>query len=61
MDTSIENSMNMVLSDGTVFKFKEFYSLLHYYDMTTTDDQNTAKANATITHHSLLSTVTQKK
>ena len=33
MDTSIEKYMNVILSDGTVFKFKECGSGLYYYDM----------------------------
>ena len=61
MDTSIEKAMHVILSDVTVFKFKEYGSGLYYYDMASTDDQNSAKTNATINPSSLLSTVTENK
>ena len=47
MDTLIEKAMNLILGDGTVFKFKEGVSRLYYYDMESTDEQNSAKTNAT--------------
>ena len=61
MYTSIEKYMNMILSDGTVFKFKEYRSGLYYYYMVSTDEQNSAKTNAAITPYYLLSTVTYNK
>ena len=54
MDTSIEKVINVVLSDGTVLKFKEYGLGLYYYDVASTDDHNSAK----IIPYSLLSTVT---
>ena len=61
METSIEKAMNVVLSDRTVFQFKGCVSGLYYYDMMNTDQQNSAKTNATITPFYLLSTVTNNK
>ena len=61
MDTSIEKAMNIILSDGKVFKFKECGSRLYYYDMVITYDQNSAKTNATINPYSLLSNATKNK
>ena len=43
MDTLIEKAMNLILSDGTLFKFKEYESGLYYYDMASTDEHNSAK------------------
>ena len=43
MDTSIEKYMNMIMSDGTVFKFKECGSGFYYYDMARTDENNSDK------------------
>ena len=53
--------MNVIMSDGIVFNFKECVSGLYYYDMTSTDEQNSAKINATIYPYSLLSTVTEAR
>ena len=61
MDTSIEKYMNMIMSDGTVFKFKECGSGLYYQYMAINDEQNNAKTNAKITPYSMLSTVTYNK
>ena len=61
MDTSIEKSMSVILSDGTVFKFNSCGSELYDYDMASTGDQNSSKTNATITPYSMLSTVTKNK
>ena len=61
MYISIEKAMNMILGDGTVFKFKECGSGLYYYDMGSTDVQDSAKNNAMITPYYLLSTVTKNK
>ena len=54
MDTSIENNTDVILSDGTVFKFKECGSGLYYNYVARTDEHNSAKSNATITSYSLL-------
>ena len=51
----------MIMSDGIVFNFKECVSGLYYYDMTSTDEHNSAKINATIYPYSLLSTVTEAR
>ena len=48
----------MILSDETFFKLLECGSGLYYYDMTSTDDQNIDKTNATVSPYSLSSTVT---
>ena len=48
MDTSIEKTMNIILSDGTVFKSNKCGLGSYYYDMESTNDQNSAKTNATI-------------
>ena len=61
MNKSIEKSMNVILSDGTVFKFKEYILGLYYHNMESSYDQNSAKTNATIPPYSLLSTLTQNK
>ena len=61
MDTSIEKAMNVIMRDVTLFKFKECGSGLYYYVMVSTDEQNNAKTNTTITPYSLLSTVTENK
>ena len=51
----------MILSDGTVFKFKKGGSGLYYYDMAGTGEHISAKTNATITLYSMLLTVTKNK
>ena len=61
MYTSIEKSMNVILRDGTVLKFKGCGLGLYYYVMTSTDVQEIAKNNATITPYSLLAAVTENK
>ena len=61
MDKSIEKAENVILSDGTVFNFKECGLGLYYYDMISTDEQNSAETNTTIPPSSLLSTVTENK
>ena len=49
MYKSIEKAMNVILRDGTVLKFKECGLGLYYYDMASTDVQDSAKTNTTIT------------
>ena len=61
IDTLIENTMNMILSDGTVFKFEGCGLGLYYSDISSTDEHNSAKTNAIIFPYSLLSTVTKNK
>ena len=61
IDTLIEKYMNVILSYGTVFKLKECGLGLYYYDMTSTDEQNSAKTNATINLYYLLSTANENK
>ena len=61
MYTSIEKAMKLIMIYGTIFKFKECISGLYYYDMTSTDEHNSAKTNVSITPYSLLSTVTKNK
>ena len=61
LDTSIEKSMNVILSDQTVFKIKECGLELYYYDRAFTDEKNSYKTDATIIPYSLLSTVTENK
>ena len=48
METSIYKAVHVILKDGIVFKFKECGSGLYFYDMASTDDQNSAKTNSTI-------------
>ena len=38
MYTLIEKDMNVIMSDRTVFKFKEYGSGLYYYDMARNDE-----------------------
>ena len=59
MDKLIEKAMNVILRDGAVSKFKEFGLGLYYYDMTSTDVQDSAKTNTTITLFYLLSNITK--
>ena len=53
--------VKVIMSDGTVFKFKECGLGLYHYDMSSNYDQNSAKTNAEINPYSLLSTVTDNK
>ena len=61
MDTSKDKATQVILKDGTVFKFKVCGSRLYYYDMAITDDHNSAKTNTKITPYSLLSNVTENE
>ena len=61
INKSIEKSMNVILTDQTVFKIKECGLELYYYDRAFTDEKNSYKTDATIIPYSLLSTVTENK
>ena len=37
MDKSIEKDTNLIMRDGTIFKFKECVLGLHYYERVSTD------------------------
>ena len=47
MDILIEKAVNVVMRDGTVFKFKKCGLVLYYYDMASTDDHNSSKITPT--------------
>ena len=49
MDTSIEKATNVILRDGTVFRFNSFGWGLYYYDISSTNVEDSAKTNSTIT------------
>ena len=53
--------MDVILKNGTVFKFKECWSGLYYYYIAITYDHNSAKNNLTIIPYSLLLTVLDTK
>ena len=61
MDISIEKAMNVIMRDGTVFKFKEYGLSLYYYYMASTDVQNSDKNNSTIKPYYMLSNVAENK
>ena len=61
MGTSTEKAMDVIMSDVPVLNFKECGSGLYSYDMASTDDQNSAKTNVSITPYPLLSTVIENK
>ena len=51
----------MILTDGTVFKFKEYGLGLYYYNMEITDEKNSDTNNATIKPNFLLPTVSDNE
>ena len=60
MDTTVENSMNVHVSDHQVLKFKQCGNGLHYLD-TSTPGNNIFTSNPAVNGYSLLQTVTSNK